>query len=432
MKKEKIYLLNKGIDITNKSNDEVLLIYKETRMFYDRIGRESRLKKLIEKGKYKDIAEHRGICKYCGNPYLHSVRTKVYKYMLEGFCSSVCFTKSGENFKLRKKTYLRNRNVEFTEYNLDELYSKELSLECKNYDQTYRKTMKYKENGIKGDKKRKITFLIKNNIVSGETIENMGEDEISNLFLKNFNKIDDHGKKIHNGLLKKYGNTVKIADEFRRRFDLSFKNFLSNIDNIDNIDVDKMLELKKKFYSSRGVKDVLNWKKSHLIHRNINLETGSEEEIDKLYSEYISNRFKTLSNSIHNGYKQTKKGWYSFKNIKNDFFYRSSWELKVYETLDYLMGQGIVSDVEIPKRIPYTFENKNRNYYPDIQYVVNNGKKIVCEIKPFSKICDPLNVAKFTFARMEHENFFICTENEIFSDEIEKYLIEGCNNDNNR
>jgi hypothetical protein len=110
-------------------------------------------------------------------------------------------------------------------------------------------------------------------------------------------------------------------------------------------------------------------------------------------------------------------------NSENRFFYRSSWEKKVFEALDLLLGEGKISNVIDPERISYDFDGSRRHYYPDASFICAKGQKVVLEIKPLKKCDDPINVAKFNVAKSIVDiSFHILTEEEIFQENIKEYL----------
>ena len=137
-----------------------------------------------------------------------------------------------------------------------------------------------------------------------------------------------------------------------------------------------------------------------------------------------------LTESINNGYRGTLKGWYNYKNIDKTMFYRSSWEKNVFEHIDYLISLGKILNVMTPKRIEYKLDNTIRHYYPDVSYIISDGREITCEIKPKSKLLEKINSIKINTAKKEFENFIILTEEEIFSNDIEEYILITIKNNN--
>lgn len=431
LKSRKIYLLKNNIDISNKTDGDIFSLYDEIRIKNDKKGREERLKKLELSGKYEKVTIYNGVCKYCNKTYEFKYRkNKVQSFVKNGYCSIKCYSSSGELEKNRIMTYLTNKQIIFDKDNLYEVYSKTLSEMYRFTDQSYRKNMNYKENGLKGKKTKHLKFLLDNNILNSKTIKEMTDSDVEELFLKYFNIISKHGEKIKEGLLKKHNSKENVSNEYRRRFDVAFKNFIEGKGyDISNISTENFSLLKKEFDSKHQIIcDTLTWKKSHLKNRMVSVDNLSNDDVSKLYSEYLSDRRKVLSESIHNGYRRIMKGWYTFKYIENKkIFYRSSWELIVLRTLDNLIDEKKIIDVNVPKRVEYEFENKIRHYFPDVEYVLYDGTIITCEIKPSSKLLDGINVKKFESASQYYDNFYVITEHEIFSDDICNFLLERRN-----
>jgi hypothetical protein len=108
-----------------------------------------------------------------------------------------------------------------------------------------------------------------------------------------------------------------------------------------------------------------------------------------------------------------KQGYYTPKNpqkyIKpidetmnsgSEPFYRSSWELKMYQYVD--TNPEIKSWSTEYVAIPYydPVQNKNRRYYPDIFVQFQDGRKLIIEIKPRSQYNNLTNQAKWEAAKL--------------------------------
>jgi len=223
----------------------------------------------------------------------------------------------------------------------------------------------------------------------------------------------EKGESIRKGISNRFGSEESVKEEFRRRKMAVVAAHLGK----DTVSVEdyRMYHREIGFYN----KNVFSWKKTQV--ERVAGHPVSDGDVDKLYSEYMSDRHcRSLLEVTNNGYLRSKKGWYDFLSHPNKQFYRSSWELKVLVALDEMFLSGRVNRVFTPDRIPYTFECKRRHYYPDVGWETKEGVW-VGEIKPIFKISEPQNVAKFTAARsLLGDKFVILTEVELGS--IMEYL----------
>lgn len=409
-----------------------------------KIGQEKRIKKLQEKGLYHIPKIEKFICKYCGNEYEYDINAKYQnKYLQHGYCSTTCFSKSGEKQKIKMITELKN-----ADYNIpDDISIDEIKKLYKEYYNIRYKTKNIKEKwhksvidnngndsfvkaGIQGAKNFKIKFLEKHNLV--DDITTLSDDEINKIFKNNYNKITNIGELIKTKRLEKYNND----------YDLYKKSYIDGIEKTfinkaikDNIDVDTLtdeelqeviIKYKKEYsksISKRLKNNVINWKLSHLKNANIiNNDILDDETINNLYHEYLVNRIQKLVDVKGNGYKRTKKGWYKFNNISSELFYRSSWELETFKMLDTLYEY--INYITIPEGIEYYHNNILHKYFADIKIETKSGKVVYIEIKPERKIKDTVNMCKFDAARKRFENFYILTENEIFNKKFKHILYE--------
>jgi hypothetical protein len=151
--------------------------------------------------------------------------------------------------------------------------------------------------------------------------------------------------------------------------------------------VDVKKEITKSAFANFRSHDKIQWKLKQLLNTGIQIFDFSNENIERLYSEYLSRRFKRSSiESEKNGCPCTEKGWYVMTNSENRFFYRSFWEKKVFEALDLLLGEGKISNVIDPERISYDFDGSRWHYYPDTSFICAKGQKVVLEIKPLKSV----------------------------------------------
>ena len=251
-------------------------------------------------------------------------------------------------------------------------------------------------------------------------------DERNNLYNKYY--YIGYGKKISSGRLIKAGSIENMKLSYKNAgIKAAFNFFNISIDLSFDMDINEVNKIVTRYKNCIGFcnKNPMQWKLKHLENKNIINEKDSlsEDEINKLYSEYLSRRYSV--NSLltpNNGYKKSKKGWYKLNSTGEEYFYRSSWEQIVLKKIDALIELKKITSIEIPERISYKFDGRTRHYYPDIGYIVN-GSNIVLEIKPSSKLNDPINVAKINEAKNKINNFIILTEKEIFVDSILEQVL---------
>ncbi len=285
-----------------------------------------------------------------------------------------------------------------------------------------RETGDFSRNGKSSKITRAKNFLISHGI----PFDGLCDDNVLELWACEFKNLSNHSEKIAIGRLKKYGNydAIKLADKERV---LKSACSMLGITYSKNFSDNERKQITKEAYKNFRVKNTHAWKMKHvLLHTHIkNIDELTPDAIDSLYSEYLSNRFSRSSlESDKNGYKNSEKGWYRMNNQENDkFFYRSSWEKKVFEALDNLLGQCRIQRVITPERIQYMISNSRRHYYPDIAFVNAIGNTIVLEIKPLKKACEHVNALKISAARdVLGQNFHVLTETEIFNEDLLKIL----------
>lgn len=311
-----------------------------------------------------------------------------------GCCSLECFKTTKEYFSLRKESD-------------DKRIAR------------IRMTGDFHKNGMAGKITRAKNFL---HALGLDTSE-MSVSTLLAEFKRLFSIHAGHGEKIKIGREKKRPDPEDRKKSDQERVVKGACNMLGI-----KFDPDMSLILRKEItkrafarFRSHSKKE---WKLKHLLNIGMQVLDVSEENIDRLYTEYLSRRFKKSSiETEKNGYSCTEKGWYVMTSSTDRFFYRSSWEKKVFEALDLLLGEGKILDVIEPERVPYSFDNIKRHYYPDACFINSKGQKIVLEIKPLEKCADPINSEKFCAAKSIPEiSFHILTEVEIFQKDIKEYL----------
>lgn len=111
-----------------------------------------------------------------------------------------------------------------------------------------------------------------------------------------------------------------------------------------------------------------------------------------------------------------RKRWASGKRIQSKkggtIFCHSSWEEKLAKRLDD--DDEILTFKKEPFPIPYFFDGKNRNYYPDFFVLRSDGVQLVVEIKPQAFLKIPMNMVKFEAAKK------FCEDRNM------KFVLMGC------
>lgn len=106
--------------------------------------------------------------------------------------------------------------------------------------------------------------------------------------------------------------------------------------------------------------------------------------------------------------------FYSNKN-KKDIYYRSSWELRVYEIFERI--SKILSYEAEPFKIQYNINDSIKNYVPDILVNYDDGSKELIEIKSSRFLNNPVNILKFEagrkYAKDNNMKFVIMTKLDI-------------------
>lgn len=118
-----------------------------------------------------------------------------------------------------------------------------------------------------------------------------------------------------------------------------------------------------------------------------------------------------------------KQGFFDSKKMRKAIFYRSGYELSVYECLEYL-NEVVNYDAECLK-IPYFWQGEPRTYVPDIYIEFLDGRREIWEVKPEKQTCMEQNKAKWEAVQIycKHRgwNFKVIKEREI------KELKKKCN-----
>lgn len=369
------------------------------------------------------------LCKKCNKKYDIKARNKCHK---KGYCSYACY-KTTDEFKIMyKKTFIKKRNKDIDVDKIDNLKIDNIFHELKSASVIKSQPQRVKTIRSKGDNEfcrmgtlskynRRINFLLKNGIIKSKD-DIKSDSDIDRLFILFFDKVTEHGKKVFNGMLKKHGNKKAISAAYRKGQSMAL------INRIVKMGIDLSVLTKKEFdkisksiyVKQNSNKNIIEWKKTHIKnHMGVSLldaDKMDDKEINRIYSQYMINRKHSMPETTHNGYKRTKKGFYSFKNIEKDMFFRSSWEKSFLYEIDFLIGKKIIFDISVPKYMYYRYGDLNRKYFPDFQISCINGV-FIFEIKPKKKKTEPLNVAKFSAAKnLFGKKFIVLDETSIFGD----------------
>ena len=190
---------------------------------------------------------------------------------------------------------------------------------------------------------------------------------------------------------------ILTDDEFKTLYDKTYKYLFS-----------------EKRMGAKSKAQLKKWKISNIFNNYGNyqieeLEQMSDDEINRIYSEYHSLRITELS-PTYGGYKKTKKGWYEFSDGAM-FFYRSSWEFDTCKNLDNLLF-NCVKKIETPEPIVYEYDGIKHHYFADIKVTYNNGK-IMSPIRKLEALHIALYLKLLDFSRvyrMQRINSLISTK----------------------
>lgn len=334
-------------------------------------------------------------------------------------CSNECSKKSKE-FRRNKeykryKTILRKNNISFDENNYDEIFilisqymSEKTKISTKKKHETMLKKGPLKEQYQKAGKKSRISTI--------KTIcEKYGSESE---FYKYQNQKSTEAK------IKKYGSEEGVSEFYRKKTYEMAANFC-NVVIDENTPIEVLQECMSIFMKNKKMfnHDPLKWKITHLKNIGESVEKLTKEEVNRLYTEYLSRRY-CLNDIENNGYKRTKKGHFYFSSMQKieKYFYRSSWEENFLIYLDkFSLQYG--GQFFIPDRIPFIYENTTRHYYPDVGFEFRD-KKYIFEIKPQKLTEDDLNKIKFHFAKEKFgEMYFIVTEYNLNEKFIKETLL---------
>lgn len=282
----------------------------------------------------------------------------------------------------------------------------------------------FETNGLKSKITRAKRFLEYHAI----PFSMLSDEDALKLWEQEFRARAEHSEKIKAGRIKKHGSfeSLRRADQERT---VKASCTILGLEYREDFSSEEKKTITCDAYKNFRVKDKLSWKLKHLLKQGIVDQTNdlTHDKIEKLYSGYVSDRFSRSSiETDKNGYTRSEKGWYLMTNqADGKFFYRSSWEKKVFEALDHLVGTGEIQSVFTPDRVQYELDGVKRHYYPDAAFVNRAGSKVVLEIKPARKVDDNCNAVKMAFARDKiGSNFHVLTEHEIFHSDLIKILGE--------
>ena len=121
------------------------------------------------------------------------------------------------------------------------------------------------------------------------------------------------------------------------------------------------------------------------------------------------------NNGINPTWRHCKKGYYCSEKNQKEIYYSSSYELQAFKILEQL------SKVKAYDRcsyyIEYEFEDKVKNYIPDILVTYSDDTKEIIEIKPENLLNDGKNRAKFAaglgFCEANNIKYSVWTEQDL-------------------
>lgn len=413
-----------------------------------KIGQKKRVEALIKKGLYHKPEIVNGKCIFCGKDYEYDKFAKPKRlYPSLGYCSGECFTKSGRKHIEIMKTILDRKEITYDANNLDDIKEKYKQYKSKQTKESYGKWIRtnIERNGEDFAEKRSYRgwlnqrkrFIIDNNIMCEEEFDKLSEEEKQNLFLEHFNKITKRGDLIKAKRLEKCGGDI---EKYKQGYkDALVKQITNKMEEEYGYDLSKLTEEEYKNAYDKVYNDCqyrkahapfkeIRRKKTYLINRGVSREKISnmtDDEIKELYSEYYS-KYTDFGNRVGNASyfgNNTQKGvFYSSYGFK--YFYRSSWEKKVCETLESLINKSFVQIFGLAEKIPYICDDKVRHYYVDFKITFSDGNLLYAEVKPKRFINDRVNQIKFEAAIKEFKNFIILTEDEIFGGKLEEIILK--------
>ncbi len=127
---------------------------------------------------------------------------------------------------------------------------------------------------------------------------------------------------------------------------------------------------------------------------------------------------RIIRTGAKNGIYKSKHGKYKPNKSNSTLYYDSSWELLFMKLMDKYKLAASINRVDF--KIPYKDKEGNeRNYIPDFLVVLNNGLKILIEIKPKRLRFSLRNFEKSLYGRKYcYKNglkYVLLTEDELFS-----------------
>ena len=133
--------------------------------------------------------------------------------------------------------------------------------------------------------------------------------------------------------------------------------------------------------------------KAHFLvkHKGISLPNT-----EGMRSAILWRDFNPVTNKIKIRRPKFREGYYKSGKMGTMFYYRSSYELAVYECLD--IDVDVTSFEVEPFEIPYIYKGKSHKYIPDIVVKYIDGTIKLLEIKPSSQSLLEVNQCKWSAA----------------------------------
>lgn len=128
-------------------------------------------------------------------------------------------------------------------------------------------------------------------------------------------------------------------------------------------------------------------------YSNKELRKKNSDQQKKIWAniDLLAKHSRLIADKIINRKIKFKSG--EFLSVKAGVIhFRSSYEKRAFEILDN--DKNVLTYQVEPLRIEYNFENKIKNYIPDLLVTLNNGDKQIIEIKPKTFVCSSENILK--------------------------------------
>lgn len=201
---------------------------------------------------------------------------------------------------------------------------------------------------------------------------------------------------------KRVDNTNQIDKEKRKRKTVYEKYGVDNISQVEHIKK-KISESQRDSKKPRSAEHQENIIKSKIKNNNIKHTYETRKKI----SESLIHLYQQDDPPVkvtHSGSKNHEHGYL------HGLYYRSSYE-KEFISICFKMSINIISAETKCFRVPYTYNNLRKYYYPDFYLPKYN---VIIEIKPTMLLLDHLTFTKISAGAQFHENYIVLTEEDIY------------------